>query len=216
MSNEPAPVTTDLFSDARVALEFFELVIRFQKIKGWVHAADGYLLYRLARDDGARGAIVEIGSWMGLSTAWLAAGSKAAGREPVHAVDVFDGGAMLKDRDVVKNEGTTYHHFVEYLEAEGLFDHVIPIVAESAAAARAWNGGAIRLLFIDGDHRYEAVKQDIELWAPHVAVGGHVVFDDATVHYPGVVQLIAELRADGAHWQYLQQTASTATFRKLA
>jgi cephalosporin hydroxylase len=83
-------------------------------------------------------------------------------------------------------------------------------------AARAWNGGAIRLLFIDGDHRYEAVKQDFELWSPHVAAGGCVVFDDATEHYPGVVQFINELRADGAHWQYQQKTASTETFRKIA
>ena len=216
MSAPSAAFAAGLFADARTALEFFDLAVRFKKIKGWVHAADGYLLYRLARDDAAKGAIVEIGSWMGLSTAWLAAGSKAAGREPVHAVDVFDGGEMLKDEAVVKEEGTTYHHFVEHLEAEGLFDHVRPIIAASAVAARAWNGGAIRLLFIDGDHRYEAVKQDFELWSPHVAPGGWVVFDDATEHYPGVVRFTNELLADGAHWQHQQKTASTETFRKIA
>ena len=193
----------NLFSEANSVLEFFNLVVRFKRIKGWVHPADGYLLFRLARDGEGKGAIVEIGSWMGLSTAWLAAGSKAAGREPVHAVDVFNGGAMLQDQ-------------VEHLEAEGLFDHVRPIVSESAAAARAWNGGAIRLLFIDGDHRYEAVKQDFELWSPHVAIGGYVVFDDATEHYPGVVQFINEALADSKHWQHQQKTASTETFRKLA
>jgi len=216
MSAQAAPIAPGLFADARTALEFFDLAVRFKKIKGWVHAADGYLLYRLARDADGTGAIVEIGSWMGLSTAWLAAGSKAAGREPVHAVDVFDGGAMLQDQAVVKDEGTTYHHFVEHLEAEGLFDHVRPVVAESAAAARAWAGGAIRLLFIDGDHRYESVKQDFELWSPHVAIGGYVVFDDATEHYPGVVQWTDEVRADAAHWHYQQRTASTETFRKIA
>ena len=98
----------NLFSDVANTVEFVQLAQRFASIEGWLGPADGYLLYRLARDGEGAGAIVEIGSWMGLSTAWLAAGSKAAGRETVHAVDVFDGGPMLKDQDIIRTEGTTY------------------------------------------------------------------------------------------------------------
>ena len=55
MSAPSAATAPGLFADARTALEFFDLAVRFKKIKGWVHAADGYLLYRLARDDAADG-----------------------------------------------------------------------------------------------------------------------------------------------------------------
>jgi predicted O-methyltransferase YrrM len=166
------------------------------------------LLYRMARDADGQGAIVEIGSWMGLSTAWLAAGSKAAGRERVHAVDVFDGGPMLKELAVIRNEGTTYHRFTENLEGLGLFDYVEPVIADSSAAARQWTGGAIRLLFIDGDHGYAAVKQDFDLWSPHVAAGGLIVLDDASEQYPGA--------ADHLHWQPVLRAGKTQTLRKIA
>ena len=200
-----------LFSDVATIAEFLQLAKRFQHVEGWLTPVDGYLLYRLARDGDGHGAIVEIGSWMGLSTAWLAAGSKAAGREHVHAIDVFDGGPMLKDLDVIRKEGTTYHHFTGNLEGLDLFYHVEPVVAESGAAARRWAQGAIRLLFIDGDHRYPAVRQDFDLWSPHVAVGGFVVLDDAIEHYPGVLRLFNEALADHAHWRHVLRAGNTET-----
>ncbi len=206
----------DLFAEVACAAELAQLLKRFARVEGWLNPADGYLLYRLARDAAGRGAIVEIGSWMGLSTAWLAAGSKDAGREPVHAVDVFDGGPMLKEQAIIKNEGTTYHRFAENLESLGLFDQVKPVVAESATAARQWQHGAIRLLFIDGDHRYPAVKEDFDLWTAHMAVGGLVVLDDAIDHYPGVLRLCGEIRADAAHWQHRYRGMATETFLKIA
>lgn len=45
-------------------------------------------------------------------------------------------------------------------------------------------GRAIDLLFIDGDHAYDGVKQDYEMYAPLVKSGGLVVFHDIIAH-PG-------------------------------
>jgi predicted O-methyltransferase YrrM len=177
--------------------KFLELAPRFRKIGGFMPALPGYVLYRLARDGEGSGAIVEIGSWMGRSTAWLAAGSKEAGREPVHAVDPFDGGPVLKRMRVVKERGTTYDAFTRNLKNAGLLEHVVPVVAQSRAAAARWKNGAIRLLFIDGDHSYEGVKADVEGWLPHVPAGGYVVFDDVTPKYPGVQRLTAEVTGRG-------------------
>lgn len=178
--------------------EFVQLTQRFRNIQGWLNDMQGYALYRLAREGEGTGAIVEIGSWMGRSTAWLAAGSAARGREHVHAVDTFDGGPALKadDYPILKQQGTTYHAFAENLENVGLFDHVEPIIADSRTAAARWDGRPIRLLFIDGDHSYEAVKADLEAWLPLVISGGYVVFDDVHEKYPGVQRVLAEATAD--------------------
>src|SRR5213592_3283564 len=113
----------------RIAKEFAELASRFREIQGWVNDVEGYMLYCLARDGEGKGEIVEIGSWMGRSTAWLAAGSMARGRERVHAVDTFDGGAALKAEDypVLKEQGTTYKVFLDNLKGAGLLNHVEPI-----------------------------------------------------------------------------------------
>jgi predicted O-methyltransferase YrrM len=42
----------------------------------------------------------------------------------------------------------------------------------------------IDLLFIDGDHTYEGVKKDFELYAPLVSDNGIIVFHDIALHDP--------------------------------
>lgn len=179
--------------------EYTLLVERFKGIEGWINDMQGYALYRLAREGEGAGAIVEIGSWLGRSTGWLAAGSQARGREPVHAVDTFDGGPALNAEDypILKEQGTTFHAFNDNLERAGVFEQVEPVVSDSLSAAARWDGRPIRLLFIDGDHSYEAVKADLAAWLPYVISGGYVVFDDVGEAYPGVQRVTAEATAEG-------------------
>jgi cephalosporin hydroxylase len=40
----------------------------------------------------------------------------------------------------------------------------------------------VDLLFIDGDHSYEGVKKDFEMYSPLVAAGGMIVLHDIAVH----------------------------------
>ena len=56
------------------------------------------------------------------------------------------------------------------------------------AAAGLTDGGKVDFLFIDGDHTYEGVKSDFELYSGLVAKGGMVAFHDITPHttVPGV------------------------------
>lgn len=55
---------------------------------------------------------------------------------------------------------------------------------ERARAALA--GGKLDYLFIDGDHTYDGVKKDFELYAPLVRKGGIVAFHDIAEHAPEV------------------------------
>ena len=43
-------------------------------------------------------------------------------------------------------------------------------------------GKKVDLLFIDGDHSYEGVKKDFEMYSPLVADGGMIAFHDIAVH----------------------------------
>jgi cephalosporin hydroxylase len=43
-------------------------------------------------------------------------------------------------------------------------------------------GKPVDLLFIDGDHSYEGVKKDFEMYSPFVADGGMIGFHDIAVH----------------------------------
>ena len=46
-----------------------------------------------------------------------------------------------------------------------------------------FGGQSVDLLFIDGDHTYEGVKQDWEMYSPLVRPGGLVVFHDVAGNY---------------------------------
>ena len=136
---------------------------------------------------------------MGRSTAFLAAGSKMAGREHVFAVDHFRGsiehqaGGAFANPTLVKT-GTTFERFEQNLQRLGLNDYVTPIQNSSVQAADRWTG-PIRLLFIDGDHAYESVRQDFEAWSPFVVPHGLICFHDFS-NYESVARFYSELLKD--------------------
>jgi cephalosporin hydroxylase len=49
---------------------------------------------------------------------------------------------------------------------------------EMVKKVQAITGGGIDWLFIDGDHTYQGVKADWDLWSPHINKGGVVAFHD--------------------------------------
>jgi predicted O-methyltransferase YrrM len=145
-------------------------------VEGFLSDDEALYLLRLAADGRGDGAIVEIGSYHGRSTAVLAHGSRAAGREKVVAVDPHLGGAV--------------DAFHATLARAGVADHVRPIVATSDDAASTWRG-PIRLLWIDGSHVDDQVRRDFRNWLPHVVAGGIVAFHDS-YEYDGVRRVIDE------------------------
>ena len=114
-------------------------------IDGWLSDAQGCALFQAAAAATGRGSIVEIGSWKGRSTAWLAAGARLSGAK-VYAVDPHTGSRE-------DPHAATLAEFRTNLARAGLADHVEPLVMTSAEAARVVES-PIELLFIDGDHAY--------------------------------------------------------------
>ena len=154
-------------------------------VEGWLSDAQGRALFRAAAETDGRGAIVEIGSWKGRSTTWLASGARLAGHR-VYAIDPH-----CRSREYPSAE--TLDEFLGNLARNGLADIVEPLVMTSEAAA-AHIGGPVELLFIDGDHSYEAVRRDAELWLPRLIEGGTVMFHDvATAAYSGPRRIVREM-----------------------
>jgi predicted O-methyltransferase YrrM len=146
-------------------------------IEGWLSDAQGRFLRDAAASTTGRGAIVEIGSWKGRSTAWLALGARSVGRR-LYAIDPHTGS---------KEDPAAYtlQEFLDNLAHAGVADVVDPLVMTSSEAARVVQG-PVELLFIDGDHSPGAVLHDVELWLPRLADGGFVMFHDvATTSYSG-------------------------------
>jgi len=72
----------------------------------------------------------------------------------------------------------------------------------------------LAFLFIDGDHAYESVKQDIAAWTPKIVPGGIVAFHDyGAKRHPGVTQAIDEWHRK-AQWQCLGETLTVIGYRR--
>lgn len=185
----------------RAAWEFASCAEKFARIRGFLADVEGYALMLLARSGPGQGDIVEIGSFLGKSAAWLAFGAQQGGRGRVVAIDPFTGspehqpGARNEEPEIVAH-GTTRPRFEQNLSDAGLREMVDIIQARSTDAAARWSG-PVRLLFLDGDHSEEASRADFEAWLPHVRIGGLIVFHDVGV-WAGVTRFYDSLMADPA------------------
>ncbi|MGH3081905.1 MAG: class I SAM-dependent methyltransferase [Gaiellaceae bacterium] len=145
-------------------------------VPGWLSDEEGEALYELARACTGKGAIVEIGSWKGKSTICLGLGSRAGCGVQIFAVDPH----------------ADYRHgeFKDNIERAGIADLVTPVKGLSQEVVGEFHE-AIELLFVDGSHEEEDVRDDFEQWVPKVVEGGVVAFHDTTWHY-GVRKVVAE------------------------
>jgi predicted O-methyltransferase YrrM len=166
-----------------------ELASAAEAARGFMPAPEGLALHETAARYARAGPILEVGTYCGKSTIYLAAAARAAGQFVI-TVDHHRGseenqpGWEYHDQELV-DPGTgrldTLPRFRATLAASGLEDSVIAIVGRSADVARLWGAG-LGMLFIDGGHTDAAAVTDYEGWAPHLAVGGalaiHDVFPD--------------------------------------
>jgi predicted O-methyltransferase YrrM len=152
------------------------------QIQGWLTDTEGKLLYDLARQYAGNGAIVEIGSWKGKSTIWLAKGLQRNGaKTKIYAIDPHRGSS--EHHAMFQNKIDTFSEFKENIRRAGVEEAVVPLVTTSEAASQTFDA-PIALLFIDGAHEYELVKMDFDRWFPKVITGGMIAFHD-TIGFPG-------------------------------
>jgi MMP 1-O-methyltransferase len=161
---------------------------------GFMPEAEGLALCETAAAYAGFGPVLEIGSYCGKSTIYLAAGVRGARergvRQQVVTVDHHRGseehqpGWEYHDPglvDPVTERIDTLPRLRATLAAAGVEDDVVAIVGRSADVARLWRT-PLGMLFIDGGHTDAAAQRDYESWASWVAPGGalaiHDVFPD--------------------------------------
>jgi MMP 1-O-methyltransferase len=176
---------------------------------GFMPPPEGLALHAAAGRYSAAGPVLEIGSYCGKSTIYLAAAARAAGQLVV-TVDHHRGseehqpGWEYHDPDLV-DPGTgrldTLPRLRATLAKAGVEDQVVVIVGRSAEVARLWRT-PLGLVFIDGGHTDAAAVTDYEGWAPWVAPGGalaiHDVFPDPAAGGQAPYRIYQRALASGA------------------
>lgn len=146
------------------------------QVDGWLGSREGPYLYFLAKMGSRLGAVVEIGSWKGKSTIWLAKGCEAVLGAKVYSVDPHGDGSEKE--------------FRQNIRMAGVEPFLVPLVKPSMEAVKRWDQ-PIGLLWIDGDHSYGSVRSDFFSWEPHVVEGGIIALHD-TYSWEGVRRVVDE------------------------
>ncbi len=154
-------------------------------VKGFLEPEEGRRLYRAARDASRMGPCLEIGSYCGKSTVYLASGCKEnngilfsvdhhrGSEEQQPGEEYFDPELL----DPASGRVDTLRHFRNTLEIFHFEETVVPLVCRSDVAARAW-AAPLALVFIDGGHALETVQTDYDVWARHIIQGGLLLIHD--------------------------------------
>lgn len=200
--------------------EFLRIARHFKKDDMGSFPERGYL-FQLASDLPTDAQVVEVGSWMGASTCFIAGGLKGP-RAKIFAVDNFAGlstcgeDAAWYNRHFQKlGSNSTLEIFRKNFADLGFASRAEPVVSDSLAAAQtlAAKRGAIDFVFIDGDHSYEGCSKDIVAWAPFVKRGGVMAFHDFGSRAHGVTRAIFEATKGGRFAEIVGVAESIIAFR---
>lgn len=159
--------------------------LRGKCFKGFLADEEAESLYELARDATRLGPCLEIGSYCGLSAAYLGLGCREAGGI-LFSIDHHRGseeqqpGQEYFDPELMDPETgriNTFPLFCKTILELSLEDTVVPIVARSEVVARLWRT-PLGLIFIDGGHTIDEAFTDYNCWVSHLVPGGYLLIHD--------------------------------------
>jgi predicted O-methyltransferase YrrM len=162
----------------------------YDKITGWAAFADLYFsAVKMAPYEGAK--FVEVGSWLGRSAALMAVEiANSQKKIEFTCVDPWeDGGPDLRDTEYFKKLKEPVYELFQKNVAPVL-DYIKMMKMSSVEASRFMIDESIDFLMLDGDHSYEAVRNDIAAWLPKMKPGSLISGDD--FGWPGVEQAVRE------------------------
>lgn len=153
--------------------------------RGWQNSHSPALAEHVSR---AR-VVIEVGSFMGASVAWMADHNKAA---RFFCVDTFLGSPEISGEDLA---GIPYQHgrpmilerFLSNMIAAGISDRVTPVIQTSTSGAKILrrDGVSADLIYVDAGHDYLECYADLVSYLPLLARGGVMIADDYA-GFPGV------------------------------
>ncbi|NTV31259.1 class I SAM-dependent methyltransferase [candidate division WWE3 bacterium] len=181
-------------------------------VDGWLTIREAETLYNLAHKATGKGSIVEIGSWKGKSTICLGLGSKAGHKVKIVAIDPHTGSPEHK-REM--GDFSTFDEFKKNIQDAQISELVEPIVKPSYEAAREYNQ-PVEVIFIDGAHEYEAVRNDLNDWFPKIVNGGFIALHDTTSDWEGPWRVVKETGLSSQHIRNIHFIDTITVFEKVA
>lgn len=161
----------------------------YESIFGWFDFQDIYLeqIQRASNDDAV---FVEVGCYMGKSTAFMATEIINSGKNITFiTVDTFQGENTEPCINI-----DLYKTFLKNIEP--VKHIVIPIVGFSTVVSNLFADKSLDFVFIDASHKYKDVCNDINAWLPKVKLTGMIGDHDYEGGHPEVCKAVDEIFKD--------------------
>ena len=152
-------------------------------VEGW-HTAVQSAYYNELVSSISNGIVVEIGvfggaSLLGMVDSCVKTKSHIYGIDPWEKVENANGAKMTPDKKKIYRERIKNIRLnLERVINEEGYDNITLIHDFSVNAVDRFENESIDIIFIDGDHSYDSVLQDISVWLPKVKRGGIMWGDD--------------------------------------
>lgn len=139
--------------------------------------------------------IVEIGSYKGQSTAYMAVEIVNSGKKiNFYAVDTWEGSKENLDSSSVHFTPDIDNLYQIYLSnISSVIKYINNIRLDSLNAAKLFKDKSVSIVFIDACHEYSCVYNDIIAWLPKIKSGGILAGHDYNHGWPGVNQAVNEI-----------------------
>jgi len=159
-------------------------------LSGRISVEEGEYLMSLASQIQLGGQVVEIGSYCGKSTCYIAAGLLLSNNTSakLHAIDLWTKGGTKSSKYHTEETWETWKRYVNKFEFGGL---VIPHMTTSMKAVSK-RKKPIDMLFLDGSHKYQSIHEDWREWKKFLFPGSIIAFHDYAEKWPGVMKVIDE------------------------
>jgi len=185
-------INDDLKLTKRIILE--KLQPEFNEIPGWFSYIDLYNEMVDKANDGDT--FVEVGTWFGKSTNYLATKIKKSGKSiKLTTIDTFKG---TDDEELHQNivgsfNGDIFYEFIDNTVLSGNYGNIDIIKDTSHNASNQFTNGSIDYIMLDAGHSYEDVRDDINYWYNKIKPGGWISGDDyGGSFFPGVTRAADE------------------------
>ena len=175
-------------------------------IQGWLLVVEAVALFKLSTQIASLYPIIcEIGSRKGKSSYVLASGlRRKTGR--LYCIDPFDGRGDEASKHEYRSQidrltVSLRALFDETMSRCGVFERISVIPMTSQNARSVFMESRIDLLFIDGNHDFEAVKLDYGFWSPLIPSGGTIVLHDVGArHVDGPRRVMEDMIINNPMW----------------
>ena len=146
-----------------------------EPLPGFLNSWEGFALHELALE-AVTPVVAEIGAYRGRSTLCIASALKERRSGTLYTVDLFEDTYTWEG---CKAPRPSRQALTDAVASAGLAEFVVIIAGDSrdaAVAARAPKG--IGFLFVDGDHEYDAMAAEWNVWQPKLSDGCTIAFHD--------------------------------------